>query len=49
MYIIAEYSHKGGKDFVLKHHFKEFKEVKQVINQVDAGKFKTKKSRSKAI
>lgn len=49
MRIIAEYSHKRGKDFVLKNHREEFEEIKQVIRRVNAERLKTKRSKEKTM
>jgi len=49
MYIIAKYSHKDGDDFILRNHPQELDEIKQVIAQVDATRFKTKRSREKTM
>jgi|FaiFalFF_MnMetaG_3_1042247.scaffolds.fasta_scaffold06330_3 hypothetical protein len=49
MYIIAEFSHKNGKDFILKNHPSEFDEIKHVIAEIDAEKFKTKISKEKTM
>ena len=42
--IIAEYSHKDGKNFLEKYHPKELQEIKEVISLVDASLCKTKVS-----
>lgn len=44
MEIIAEYSHKDGKNFLEKYHPKELQEIKEVISRVDASTCKTKES-----
>jgi len=49
MHIIAEYSHKGGKDFILRHHRSELEEIKRVIARVNAERFKTKVSKEKTM
>jgi len=49
MKIIAEYSHNGGKEFILKNHRGEFEEVKEIIGLVNASKCKTKKSKEKTM
>jgi len=49
MDIIAEYSHKGGRDFILRNHPRELDDIRQVIGQIDAMQFKTKRSREKTM
>jgi len=47
--IVAEYSHKGGKEFLEKYHNKELEEIREVISLVDASVCKTKRSREKTM
>lgn len=47
MKIVAIYSFKEGKEFIIKNHMSEFEEVKQIINRVDSRSCKTKKSKEK--
>jgi len=47
--IIAEFSHKDGKNFLEKHHPKELQEIKEVISLVDASPCKTKESAEKTM
>jgi len=49
MHIIAEYSHKDGRDFILGNHPQELEDIRQVIAQIDAMQFKTKRSREKTM
>jgi hypothetical protein len=49
MNIVAEYNFNFGKEFVLKHYEKEFNEIVQVINSVDALQFKIKESYEKTM
>jgi hypothetical protein len=49
MYITAEYSHKRGKDFILRNHPEELEEIRQAIGRVDAEKLKTKQSKEKTM
>jgi len=49
MYIIAEYSHRGGRDFILRNHPRELDDIRQVIAQIDAVQFKTKRRREKTM
>jgi len=46
---VAEYSHKGGKEFLEKYHNKELEEIREVISLVDASVCKTKRSREKTM
>jgi len=47
--IVAEYSHKGGKKFLEKHHNNELEEIREVISLVDASTCKTKRSKEKTM
>ena len=47
MKIVTEYNFNHGKEFVCRHYKKEFEEIVQVINSVDAQQFKVKKSYEK--
>jgi len=47
--IVAFYSFKGGKDFILENHKSEFEEVKKIIAMVDAESCKTKESKEKTM
>ena len=49
MRIVAEYSHLNGKEYLLVHHPKLWKEVQGVIKGVDAHACKTKKSEEKTM
>ena len=49
MEIIAEYSFKGGKDFLEKLHGNELKEIREIVSLVDASVCKTKKSKEKTM
>jgi len=49
MEIIAEYSHKKGKDFLENNHRDEIEEIKEVISLVDALACRTKKSEEKTM
>ena len=49
MEIIAEYSFKGGKEFLEKHHENELKEIREIISLVDASACKTKRSKEKTM
>jgi hypothetical protein len=42
MRIVEKYSHLNGEEFLLVHHKKVYREIQNVIAQVDASKFKTK-------
>ena len=47
MEIVAEYSHKGGKNFLKKYHKNELEEIREIISLVDASVCKTKESEEK--
>ncbi len=49
MKIVAEYSFKGGKEFIEKNHLAELKEIKEVVSSVDAPSCKTKESKEKTM
>jgi hypothetical protein len=49
MIIVAEYSFKNGKDYILKNHPAEFEQVKEVIASVDGTILKTKVSKEKTM
>ena len=49
MEIVAEYSHKGGKEFLEKYHKNELEEIKEIISLVDASVCKTKESEEKTM
>lgn len=49
MKIVAEYSHKGGKSFLEKHHNNELEEIREVIPLVDASACKTKESEEQTM
>jgi len=47
--IVAFYSFKGGKNFILENHKSEFEEIKKIIAMVDAESCKTKESKEKTM
>ncbi len=49
MYVTAEYSHKGGKEFINRHHPSELEDIYRVIGDIDAEKHKVKTSREKTM
>jgi len=49
MIVIARYSHKDGENFLKQHHSNELNEIYEIINLVDATKFKTKISKEKTM
>ena len=49
MIVVAQYSHKGGKDFLQRNHPAELNEIYEVISSIDATKFRTKVSREKTM
>jgi hypothetical protein len=49
LYLVAEFSHKSGEEFILKNHREELQEIKQIIKQVDAERLKLKESREKTM
>jgi len=49
MEIVAEYSHKGGKNFLEKYHKNELEEIREIISLVDASVCKTKESEEKTM
>lgn len=49
MIIVAQYSHKGGLQFLQQKHPSELAEIKNVISSIDATKFKTKVSKEKTM
>ncbi len=49
MEIIAEYSHKNGKEFLERNHQRELEEIKEIISLVDASVLKTKESLEKTM
>jgi len=49
MFIAGIYSFNSGEDFIRKHYYPLFQEIKQVISAVDASKCKSKKSKEKTM
>ncbi len=49
MKISQKYSHLNGEEYLIVHHKKLYKEIKEVISSIDAGKFKTKISNEKTM
>jgi len=47
MKIAQKYSHLNGEEYLIVHHKKLYKEIKDVISSIDAEKFKTKISKEK--
>ena len=49
MRIVQTYSHLNGEEFLLVHHKSLYSELKKVIREVDASKFRSKTSREKTM
>lgn len=49
MKIVAVYSFNNGQDFIERNHTSELKQVKKIINSVDAGICRTKRSKEKTM
>ena len=49
MKIIEKYSHLNGEEYLLVHHPKILAEIFSIIERIDAGKFRTKKSKEKTM
>lgn len=49
MKIAEKYSHLNGEEYILVHHKNLYKEIKDVINSVDASIFMTKSSKEKTM
>ncbi|HED37997.1 MAG TPA: restriction endonuclease [Ignavibacteria bacterium] len=49
MKISQRYSHLNEEEYLIVHHKKLYKEIKEVISSIDAGKFKTKISKEKTM
>jgi hypothetical protein len=49
MIVVARYSHKDGENFLKQHYSNELNEIYEIINLVDATKFKTKISKEKTM
>jgi hypothetical protein len=49
MIIVETYSHLNGEEYLLVHHPKIYKEIKQIIRAVDASKLMTKVSKEKTM
>lgn len=49
MKITKKYSHLNGEEYLIVHHSDVYKEIKQIINDVDASLFKTKISKEKTM
>ena len=47
MKIAKKYSHLNGEEYLIVHHRTLYKEIKDIINNIDANKFKTKISKEK--
>ena len=47
MKIIEKYSHLNGEEYLLVHHKKEYNEIINVIENVNANKHKTKNSKER--
>jgi len=47
MKISQKYSHLNGEEYLIVHHNKLYKEIKEVIKSIDANKYKTKISKEK--
>jgi len=47
MKIAQKYSHLNGEEYLIVHHNKLYKEIKDVIAKIDANKFRTKVSKEK--
>lgn len=49
MEIIEKYSHLNGEEYLIVHHKKVYREIADVIQSVDANKFRTKVSKEKTM
>ncbi len=49
MKISQTYSHLNGEEYFIVHHNKLYKEIKSVISNIDANKFRTKVSKEKTM
>ena len=49
MIIVAQYSHKGGREFLQQNHPTELREINDVISSIDATKLRTKVSKEKRM
>lgn len=49
MRIAQNYSHLNGEEYLIVHHNKLYKEIREVIASIDAEKFKTKISKEKTM
>ncbi len=49
MHAVAEHSHNGDREYIERQHGEELREIKRVIGEVDAGRFRVKKSREKTM
>ncbi len=49
MEIIEKYSHLNGEEYLIVHHNNIYKEIIDIINTVDADKFRTKVSKEKTM
>ena len=47
MKIAQKYSHLNGEEYLIVHHKKEYREIKQIIKSIDASKHLTKESKEK--
>lgn len=47
MKIAQKYSHLNGEEYLIVHHNKLYKEIKDVIKNIDANKYRTKRSKEK--
>ncbi len=47
MQIVEKYSHLNGEEYLIVHHQQIYKEIIEVIQAVEADKFKTKSSKEK--
>ncbi len=47
MKIAQTYSHLNGKEYLIVHHKKQYKEIKDVIKNINANDFRTKVSKEK--
>ncbi|NOX18053.1 MAG: restriction endonuclease, partial [Chlorobi bacterium] len=47
MKIAKKYSHLNGEEYLIVHHKKLYKEIIEVIKNIDADNFRTKKSKER--
>lgn len=49
MKVVEIYSHLNGEEFLIVHHERIYKEIREVVKEVDAAKFRTKVSKEKTM